>query len=81
MGDDAALWSPAGVRNGTDYRLVLGGTHFLRKSHPPDSVGWKCLMRAVSDVGAMGGEPRCSLLSLALPEICTGKWMDEFLGA
>jgi thiamine-monophosphate kinase len=81
MGDDAALWKPRpGFETVLTTDWFLEGTHFLRKSHPPDSVGWKCLMRAVSDVAAMGGEPRCSLLSLALPEICTGKWMNEFLG-
>jgi len=58
----------------------LEGTHFLRKRHPPDAVGWKCLARAVSDVAAMGGTPRCFLLSLALPETHTGRWLDLFLG-
>jgi thiamine-monophosphate kinase len=57
----------------------LEGTHFLRHKHPADSVGWKCLIRAVSDVAAMGGRPRCFLLSLALPASCTGGWLDEFL--
>jgi thiamine-monophosphate kinase len=28
----------------------------------------------------MAAEPRCFLLSLALPQACTGKWMDAFLG-
>ena len=57
----------------------LEGTHFLRKRHPPDSVGWKCLARALSDIAAMGGVPRCFLLSLALPDTHTGRWLDEFL--
>lgn len=81
IGDDAALWKPrAGFETVLTADWFLEGTHFLTKTHPPDSVGWKCLVRAVSDVAAMGGEPRCFLLSLALPESCTGKWMDEFLG-
>src|SRR5207245_9908794 len=58
----------------------LEGTHFLRDMHPPDAVGWKCLARSVSDVAAMGGMPRCFLLSLALPESQTGPWLDLFLG-
>jgi thiamine-monophosphate kinase len=57
----------------------LEGTHFLRDKHPSDSIGWKCLARAVSDVAAMGGEPLYFLLSLALPETRTGKWLDGFL--
>jgi thiamine-monophosphate kinase len=57
----------------------LEGTHFLREKHSPDSVGWKCLARAVSDIAAMGGDPRCFLLSLALPKSLAGKWFDQFL--
>jgi thiamine-monophosphate kinase len=80
IGDDAALFSP---RRGYETILTcdwfLEGTHFLRDKHPADSVGWKCLARAVSDIAAMGGEPRCFLLSLAIPETLTGRWLNEFL--
>jgi thiamine-monophosphate kinase len=79
-GDDAALMKP---RPGRHLVLTcdwfLEGSHFLRDKHPPDSIGWKCLARAVSDVAAMGGEPRYFLLSLALPETQTGKWLGGFL--
>lgn len=80
IGDDAALFAP---RPGHETILTcdwfLEDTHFLRDKHPADSVGWKCLARAVSDVAAMGGEPRCCLLSLALPKSLTGRWLGEFL--
>jgi thiamine-monophosphate kinase len=80
IGDDAALFVP---RSGYETTLTcdwfLEGTHFLRDRHPADSVGWKCLARAASDIAAMGGIPRCFLLSLALPSKLTGRWMDEFL--
>lgn len=81
IGDDAALFRP---RAGHELILTcdwfLEGTHFLRDKHPPDSVGWKCLARALSDVAAMGGAPRCFLLSLAIPASHTGRWLDGFLG-
>ena len=80
IGDDAAIWQP-----GPGYQTVLTcdwflqGTHFLSDRHPPDAVGWKCLARAVSDLAAMGAQPRCFLLSLALPTSRTGAWLKEFL--
>jgi thiamine-monophosphate kinase len=81
IGDDAGLFRP---RPGHETVLTcdwfLEGTHFWREKHPPDAVGWKCLARAVSDIAAMGGRPRCFLLSLALPETHTGRWLDLFLG-
>lgn len=80
IGDDAALFRP---REGHEVILTcdwfLEGTHFLRDTHPPLSVGWKSLARAVSDIAAMAGVPRCFLLSLALPVSHTRGWLDEFL--
>jgi thiamine-monophosphate kinase len=81
IGDDAALYaSRSGCKTILTCDWFLEGTHFLRHKHPADAVGWKCLARAVSDVAAMGGTPRCFLLSLALPSNQTGRWLDEFLG-
>src|SRR6267143_6040963 len=81
IGDDAALFRPKpGHETILTCDWFLEGTHFLREKHPPDAVGWKCLARAISDVAAMGGTPRCFLLSLALAESHTGRWLDLFLG-
>jgi len=81
IGDDASLLRPKlGHETILTCDWFLEGTHFVRKKHPPDAVGWKCLARALSDVAAMGGTPRCFLLSLALPGTHTGRWLDLFLG-
>jgi len=80
IGDDAALWNPkAGFVSILTSDWFLEGSHFLREKHPPDSVGWKCLARAASDIAAMGGTPRCFLLNLALPAAATGNWLKGFL--
>jgi thiamine-monophosphate kinase len=80
IGDDAALLKPlAGHEIILSCDWFLEGTHFLTDLHPPDSVGWKCLARALSDVAAMGGQPQCFLLSLALPDHLTGHWLTQFL--
>lgn len=81
IGDDAALWKPKpGFAAILTSDWFLEGSHFLLERHPPDSVGWKCLARAASDIAAMGGTPRCFLLNLALPADATGKWLKSFLG-
>jgi thiamine-monophosphate kinase len=80
IGDDAAIIAPGGK---TDWVLssdaFLEGVHFLAKSHPPDSVGYKSLVRAASDLAAMGATPRFFLLTLAIPASRTGPWLDGFL--
>jgi thiamine-monophosphate kinase len=80
IGDDAAIFSPAqGYQTVLTCDWFLEGTHFFGDQHPPDSVGWKCLARAVSDIAAMGGAPKCFLLGLALPNSRTQRWLDGFL--
>ena len=80
IGDDAALLIPRpGFQTILTCDWFLEGSHFLLDKHPAESIGWKCLARAVSDVSAMGGAPTHFLLSLAIPETHTGPWLDRFL--
>jgi thiamine-monophosphate kinase len=80
IGDDAALLA---AEPGHQVILTcdwfLEGTHFLADKHPADAVGWKCLARALSDIAAMGGKPRCFLLGLAISQERTGRWLADFL--
>src|SRR5258708_3857619 len=80
IGDDAALFIPrAGFQTILTCDWFLEGSHFLRDKHPPESIGWKCLARAVSDIAAMGGAPTYFLLSVAIPDTHTGPWLHRFL--
>lgn len=80
IGDDAAILRSSGR---TDWIVscdaFLEGVHFLAGVHPPESVGYKALARATSDLAAMGAKPLYFLLSLALPTERTGAWLDHLL--
>jgi len=54
--------------------------HFRRKTWRAREVGWAVLARGLSDIAAMGGEPRFCLLSLAVAPWTGGRWVDEFYG-
>jgi len=80
IGDDAAVLRPGA---GTDWVVTtdafLENVHFLRKTHPPNAVGYKALARATSDIAAMGARARYFFLTVGLPDACTGAWLDGFL--
>jgi thiamine-monophosphate kinase len=80
IGDDAAVIAPRGKRDWVlSCDAFLEGVHFLAKFHPPDSVGYKSLVRATSDLAAMGAIPRFFLMTLAIPTNRTGAWLNGFL--
>lgn len=80
IGDDAAIVASSGKKDWVlSCDAFLEGVHFLAKSHPPDSVGYKSLVRATSDLAAMGATPRFFLLTLAIPLSHTGAWLTGFL--
>lgn len=80
IGDDAAILnSPPGEQWVISCDAFVEGSHFLADIHPADSVGYKALVRAASDLVAMGALPRLFLLTLALPESRCGRWLDQFL--
>jgi thiamine-monophosphate kinase len=68
MGDDAAVLEPA--RNRSEVITTdafVEGVHFDRSYVPPAAIGHKALAVNLSDLAAMGAEPRAALLSLLLP--------------
>jgi thiamine-monophosphate kinase len=80
IGDDAAVVSTGGHAEWVlSCDTFLEDVHFRMQTHPPDSVGYKALARASSDLAAMGATPRYFLLTLALPAARTGVWLDGLL--
>jgi thiamine-monophosphate kinase len=79
IGHDAAVLRPGKKDWVVTCDQFLEGAHFIAEKHPPQSVGYKALVRAASDVLAMGSRPRLFLLSLAIPSERTGRWLDQML--
>ena len=80
IGDDCAVLSvPPGHELLVTTDFSIEKVHFRRDWHRPELVGRRCLTRGLSDIAAMGGEPRAAFLSLALPTDIPQKWVDRFL--
>jgi thiamine-monophosphate kinase len=82
IGDDAAVVAPA--RNRLEVLTVdaiVEGVHFDRRFTPPDAIGHRALAVNLSDLAAMGAEPRLALLSLALPADLVCEEFDRMIGA
>ena len=80
IGDDCAvLRVPPGHELLVTTDFTLENVHFRRDWHRPELVGRRCLTRGLSDIAAMGGEPRAAFLSLAVPGDVPQKWVNRFL--
>ena len=78
IGDDAAVLDTGGPR------LVLAtidiqveGRHFVKERTTARELGRRTAAINLSDIGAMGGEPRWALVSLALPPDLDVGWVDD----
>ncbi len=79
IGDDCAIYRPKANEDllfTTDF--LIEDVHFRRDLFAPDAVGHKALARSLSDIAAMGGDPRFCLLSLALPNGIGTDWLEGF---
>ena len=67
VGDDAALMRiRPGMELAASTDMLVAGVHFLAGTDPRN-LGWKALAVNVSDLAAMGAQPRWALLAAALP--------------
>jgi len=84
IGDDSAVLRPSANSEWVvSCDFSLENVHFRVATHPPASIGYRCLARATSDIAAMGARPRYFLLALALPAEKTSEakganWLDSF---
>jgi thiamine-monophosphate kinase len=80
IGDDAAVVSPR--RNHVDVLTTdvqIEGVHFTRATSAAADVGHRALHVNLSDVAAMGGQPRVALLSLGLPTELEARWVVDLV--
>lgn len=77
IGDDAALLTPAtGMSLVVAVDTLVAGRHFPEQTDATD-VGYKALAVNLSDLAAMGAQPRWVTLALTLPEVDEG-WLAGF---
>lgn len=77
VGDDAALISlSAGMELAISTDMLVVGTHFFSDCDAY-LLGWKSLAVNVSDMAAMGANPKWATLAIALPEI-NNIWLAAF---
>ena len=78
IGDDCAIYRP---RANEELLFTadqsIEGIHFL-PTLPPAIIGHNALARSLSDIAAMGGEPRFCLVSLTVPVGRSSKFIDGF---
>jgi len=80
IGDDCAVFRTRNSREDLLFTtdLLVEDTHFRHATHSAGDIGWKALARGLSDIAAMGGEPRFCLVSLVLAPWCNATWVDGF---
>ncbi len=79
IGDDAAVLQPCpGAQLVATTDLLLEGVHFRRRYAEPADIGWKALAVNLSDVAAMGAEPRWALVALACPAGTSPEEVEAF---
>ena len=79
-GDDCGILRSAGGDH--EFLLtcdqIIENRHFIRDRHSPEALGRKALVRSLSDIAAMGGEPLGFLQTVCLPDWAVGPWHAAF---
>ena len=80
IGDDCAVYRAPGAKEDLVFTtdMLIENVHFRTSTHTAEEIGHKALARGLSDIAAMGAEPRFCLLSIALPQTTPKRWIDGF---
>jgi thiamine-monophosphate kinase len=78
IGDDAAVIKRGRQDLIITKDLLFEDVHFISSLHPPYLLGRKSLNVNLSDIAAMGGEPRYCLLGLGFPSRTSSRWVSEY---
>jgi thiamine-monophosphate kinase len=79
IGDDTAILQQSdGFETLVTADLLIEEIHFVRRWTPPSWLGHKSLAVSLSDIAAMGGEPRNALITLASPPDADDHFWEEF---
>jgi thiamine-monophosphate kinase len=80
IGDDCAV-IPG--KNGLAWLVttdaLVEGVHFIKKQIHPKDLGYKTVAVNVSDITAMGGDPKHAFLSIALPKTVDSLWVRHVM--
>lgn len=77
VGDDGAIVRPAsGMDLVVSTDMLVSGTHFLPDAEP-EALGWKALAVNLSDLAAMGAQPRWAVVAASLPA-ADETWLAAF---
>ena len=68
IGDDAAAWQGEATIQLATVDALVQDVHFRLDLTSWTELGWKAIAINLSDIAAMGGQPRYALVSLALPD-------------
>jgi thiamine-monophosphate kinase len=58
---------------------VVEGTHFRLNKSTAFQVGWKAMGAGISDIAAMGGKPKCAVVSMAMPSCVSIKYVNDLI--
>lgn len=77
VGDDGAIVRPtSGMDLVVSTDMLVSGTHFLPDAEP-EALGWKALAVNLSDLAAMGAQPRWAVVAASLPA-ADETWLAAF---